>query len=305
MSKRIFIRHKKNSIYKMRKTKYKKVQELKTFITNLFAVISAICIIIFGFIYVFNLRKQIKIDINNVAEFNIPYTTFKNLKELCEENSMNFNEIITLYSLNNRFIWDKKSIPTKSDINNEFLKKYEKIKSTYSKLLDSYMPMFTNIFKELENFPILLTANQGEEGDIVYIYGNSWIKGENESTSIIDRENISGRIAIVSMTSGMVKKLSWDKNDGYYVIIETSSNTQYYYLHLESIELDLKVGDIIEAGKLIGYMGNTGYKKSKTSKLVSLEVKIKPNVKFTEDEFFINPYIFLRDLELKKIITKK
>ena len=47
--------------------------------------------------------------------------------------------------------------------------------------------------------------------------------------------------------------------------LEIFDNTYQYYAHLQGFEGDLKEGDIVEPGQVIGYVGSTGYGKEGTS----------------------------------------
>ena len=68
---------------------------------------------------------------------------------------------------------------------------------------------------------------------------------------------------IVAVESGVVEALGWNRFGGWRVGIRSAdSKRYYYYAHLmkdKPFASDLKVGDIVQAGDLIGYMGRTGY----------------------------------------------
>ena len=52
--------------------------------------------------------------------------------------------------------------------------------------------------------------------------------------------------------------MGWLEKGGYRIGITSNSGTYYYYAHLESYS-NLKEGDVVEAGELLGYMGDSGY----------------------------------------------
>ena len=68
-----------------------------------------------------------------------------------------------------------------------------------------------------------------------------------------------------------------------------------------SLEKNLK----IKSGDLLGYMGNT--QKKDTQKSVHLHLSIKTNLKnkFLSQDFYINPYLFLRLIQDQNLKSKK
>lgn len=71
---------------------------------------------------------------------------------------------------------------------------------------------------------------------------------------------------IVAVESGTVEAIGWNRYGGWRIGIR-SFDTQryYYYAHLRKdhpYAADFKVGDRIEAGEVIGYLGMTGYSQT-------------------------------------------
>lgn len=68
---------------------------------------------------------------------------------------------------------------------------------------------------------------------------------------------------IVAVESGRVEALGWNQYGGWRIGIRSLDNKRYYYYaHLRKdfpFQPDLKEGDIVTAGDVIGYMGRTGY----------------------------------------------
>jgi murein DD-endopeptidase MepM/ murein hydrolase activator NlpD len=115
-------------------------------------------------------------------------------------------------------------------------------------------------------------------------------------TAIIDRENIRGRVPIVSMTRGTVQNTGWDNQLGYFVTVVTENNTVYLYAHFDSLAPNLSVGQLVAAGSPLGQMGNSGGGRGGRSFPVHLHIAIRPDVSFTRGDFWINPYPLLRFL---------
>ncbi|MCL2755483.1 MAG: M23 family metallopeptidase [Firmicutes bacterium] len=68
---------------------------------------------------------------------------------------------------------------------------------------------------------------------------------------------------IISMESGTITELGWNRYGGWRVGIRSEDTKRYYYYaHLRKdhpYPAHLKIGDKVEAGQVIGYLGQTGY----------------------------------------------
>ena len=68
---------------------------------------------------------------------------------------------------------------------------------------------------------------------------------------------------IIAVEGGVVEALGWNRYGGWRVGIRSfDSKRYYYYAHLQKdkpFAENLQVGDIVQAGDVIGYMGRTGY----------------------------------------------
>lgn len=68
---------------------------------------------------------------------------------------------------------------------------------------------------------------------------------------------------IVAVEGGVVEAMGWNRYGGWRIGIRSfDSKRYYYYAHLQKdkpFAPGLKVGDMVQAGDLIGYMGRTGY----------------------------------------------
>jgi murein DD-endopeptidase MepM/ murein hydrolase activator NlpD len=65
-------------------------------------------------------------------------------------------------------------------------------------------------------------------------------------------------------------------------------------------------GQSVKAGDIIGYMGDTGYSKTEGTTgnfPVHLHVGILYPYPLAGDEFWINPYVFLRNIEGTKAVA--
>ncbi len=68
---------------------------------------------------------------------------------------------------------------------------------------------------------------------------------------------------IIAVESGYVYALGWNQYGGWRIGINSFDGKRYYYYaHLRQnrpYALELEVGDVVQAGDVIGYMGRTGY----------------------------------------------
>lgn len=63
---------------------------------------------------------------------------------------------------------------------------------------------------------------------------------------------------IYSMSNGIVLRADLSSSYGNVIIIKNESNVGFLYAHLDSIKENLKVGDTVKTGDLIGVEGTTG-----------------------------------------------
>ena len=68
---------------------------------------------------------------------------------------------------------------------------------------------------------------------------------------------------LVAVEGGVVEAMGWNRYGGWRIGIRSfDSKRYYYYAHLQKdspYANDLQVGDMVQAGQLIGFMGRTGY----------------------------------------------
>ena len=67
---------------------------------------------------------------------------------------------------------------------------------------------------------------------------------------------------VYSTTDGLVADLRDNTLGGKVVWIKGPSQSWHYYAHLNAHHAQLKVGDVVQRGQVIGYVGNTGNAKA-------------------------------------------
>lgn len=161
--------------------------------------------------------------------------------------------------------------------------------------------------REMSCFPVEKSYIQ----DVSYVdswYGERTFGGErlHEGTDIMSIPNVSGEIPVVSMTNGSVKNIGWLKLGGWRIGIESESGIYYYYAHLHSYAANLKQGDAVYAGQLLGFMGDSGYGEEGTTGM--FDVHLHVGIYFYDAEgreISMNPYFFLQELQGIPMTTRK
>ena len=64
---------------------------------------------------------------------------------------------------------------------------------------------------------------------------------------------------VYSTCYGVVEMKGWNKYGGWRVGIRDINNTYHYYAHLNHFSKNIKIGDVVEPGQLIGTVGSSGY----------------------------------------------
>lgn len=111
----------------------------------------------------------------------------------------------------------------------------------------------------------------------------------HQGTDLFDKKGTP----IISVYSGIVEKLGWNRLGGERVGIRGDDGNYYYYAHLDSINQELYINKIINAGDLVGTMGNTGDAIT-TSDHLHFGIQL-PNGEW------LNPYIFLKVWEFSSM----
>ncbi len=101
-----------------------------------------------------------------------------------------------------------------------------------------------------------------------YSYRNTWGDARgwggrriHEGTDIFAGYGVPVR----ATSYGIVEMKGWNKYGGWRVGIRDINNNYHYYAHLSGFAKDLKVGQIVEPGMMIGGVGSSGYGPPGTS----------------------------------------
>ena len=110
---------------------------------------------------------------------------------------------------------------------------------------------------------------------------------------------------IVAVEGGVVEAMGWNRYGGWRIGIRSfDSRRYYYYAHLQKdhpFAQGLAVGDIVQAGDVIGFMGRTGYSDTENANNIEtvhlhfgLELVFDESQKECNSEIWINVYDIVR-----------
>lgn len=156
------------------------------------------------------------------------------------------------------------------------------------------------ILSDLRMFPV--PAPKAETPDITY--GDTWHvlrryggNRTHEGCDLMASNNIRGYFPVISVTDGFVEKIGWLEKGGYRIGIRASSGGYFYYAHLDSYAPELKQGDRVIAGQLLGFMGDSGYGEEGTEGKFDVHLHLGIYVDTLSGEMSVNPYRILHILQ--------
>lgn len=121
----------------------------------------------------------------------------------------------------------------------------------------------------------------------------------HEGCDIMGAKEPRGFYPVVSMSDGVVEKVGWLELGGWRLGIRSPRGAYLYYAHLYGYSRDWKEGDVVKAGELLGYMGDTGYSKVEGT-TGNFDVHLHVGIYFKTDHFdelSVDPYWILKYLE--------
>ena len=180
--------------------------------------------------------------------------------------------------------------PTRLSDQRELYEKYKE--EEFSLLVESYAA----IWQDLEVFPL--------SGETVS-YADSWMArrdygGErrHEGCDLLIEGAQPGEYPVFSMTDGVVEKVGWLPLGGYRLGIRSPPGGYFYYAHLSQYWTDYRPGDEIQAGEVIGFMGDSGYGEEGTAGKFPVHLHLGIYIRTgNREEVSVNPYWVLRFTE--------
>lgn len=160
------------------------------------------------------------------------------------------------------------------------------------------------LLEAVECFPVRRAKGQSVSWGFDDGYGEGRSYGGRRSHEGIDIMPVSDdrkQIPIRSVSDGVVEQLGWLELGGYRVGIRTKSGLYFYYAHLEEYAPGLQKGDRVQAGALLGYMGDTGYGPEGTRGKFPVHLHFGIYYDKEGEECTVNPYYLLQYLEKNKV----
>ncbi len=113
---------------------------------------------------------------------------------------------------------------------------------------------------------------------------------------------------IVAVEGGIVEAMGWNRYGGWRVGIRSAdSKRYYYYAHLQKdhpFADGLQVGDVVEAGQLIGFMGRTGYSdKENVNNIETVHLHFGMELVFDESQKECNSEIWIDVYDIVRLLS--
>ena len=113
---------------------------------------------------------------------------------------------------------------------------------------------------------------------------------------------------IVAVEGGVVEAMGWNRYGGWRIGIRSfDSRRYYYYAHLQKdkpFAPGLAVGDMVQAGDLIGYMGQTGYSdKENVNNIETVHLHFGMQLVFDESQKECNSEIWIDVYDIVRLLN--
>ncbi len=169
---------------------------------------------------------------------------------------------------------------------------------------DIYNNFTKAIWDDVKYFPIP-QFQASEKMSVSYV--NTWLaertyggKRGHEGTDLIASKNERGLYPIVSMTDGKITNKGWLEKGGYRIGVTAPGGAYFYYAHLDSYA-HFEIGDVVKAGDILGFMGDSGYGKEGTVGQFVVHLHLGIYIYPDGKEVSVNPYWVLRYIENKRV----
>lgn len=113
---------------------------------------------------------------------------------------------------------------------------------------------------------------------------------------------------VVAVEGGVVEAMGWNRYGGWRIGIRSfDSKRYYYYAHLQKdhpFAQGLEVGDIVQAGDLIGFMGRTGYSdKENVNNIETVHLHFGMELIFDESQKECNSEIWIDVYDIVRLLS--
>ncbi|MGN0976849.1 MAG: M23 family metallopeptidase, partial [Faecousia sp.] len=113
---------------------------------------------------------------------------------------------------------------------------------------------------------------------------------------------------VVAVEGGVVEAMGWNRYGGWRIGIRSFDNKRYYYYaHLKKdtpFAPGLEVGDVVQAGDLIGFMGRTGYSdKENVNNIETVHLHFGLELVFDESQKECNSEIWIDVYNIVRLLS--
>lgn len=114
---------------------------------------------------------------------------------------------------------------------------------------------------------------------------------------------------IVAVEGGIVEAMGWNRYGGWRIGIRSADNKRYYYYaHLQKdrpFAEGLSVGDVVQAGDLIGFMGRTGYSdQENVNNIETVHLHFGLQLVFDESQKECNSEIWVDVYDIVRLLSQ-
>lgn len=203
-----------------------------------------------------------------------------------------FSELLTMYFATGSTVTDTELL--RADIS--VVKRYRAAE------LGEIAGYVSAVWADLELFPVGEVVSDPEA---TVTFADSWMQSRtfggdrgHEGCDIMATVNKRGLYPVYSMTDGVVENIGWLRLGGYRIGVRSASGAYFYYAHLAEYAKEFEIGEQVEAGTLLGYMGDTGYSDIPGT-TGNFDVHLHLGIYLNDangNEFSVNSYPMLRYL---------
>jgi Membrane proteins related to metalloendopeptidases len=225
------------------------------------------------------------------------------LMSICENDRSDFSKRLAYF-----YLTGGESLISLQE-SGEYEKALQVLPVAKKKQLEQMAEYVYKIWSDIVYFPIPLSSSNPQ---YTVSFENSWlfertfggVRG-HEGTDIMASENTRGVYPVISSSNGVVEQLGWLEKGGYRIGIRSENGAYFYYAHLESYAQDIQKGDTVEAGQLLGFVGDTGYGSEGTTGKFPVHLHFGIYISTAEqEELSVNPYPVLLYCKEKRLTFK-
>lgn len=189
----------------------------------------------------------------NLRNHEVTEEVAETFLEAADSDIRQYSELLTMYFATDNMVTDVKLL--QQDIS--FVKKY------HLQEFEEISQYVYTLWNDLKLFPVGTVSGNP---DATVAFDNSWMQSRtfggdrgHEGTDIMASVNERGIYPIYSISDGVVENIGWLRLGGYRIGIRSDSGAYFYYAHMAEYAKEFSIGERVEAGTFLGFMGDTGY----------------------------------------------